>query len=101
MKPKLKIWNGRWERDQHVYVAAYSKADAARLVIACLGYEPRGLRGEIDNYWSPDCWGDAMDGVEPERGIWVVKERFRSTRQRRRLIPMRLRNLETKHLPPT
>ena len=77
MKP-LRLWNGRWigsrgER-QHIYVAAYSREDAVRVVTEVLGREPRGIRGEIKDYWFDGCWGRAMDGITPERGAWVCDE---------------------------
>lgn len=85
---QLRLWNGRWSVGLHCYVAAYSVADALRLVEQCLGYLPRGMRGEIENYWSPGLWGRTMDGITPERGIWVVRE-DPPRKALRRLIPHR------------
>lgn len=69
---KLRIWNGRNFPRGHMYIAAYSVEDAVRLMTELHGFEPRGIRSEIRNYWSPDCWGIAMTGITPERGVWVT-----------------------------
>jgi hypothetical protein len=71
---KLRIWNGRNYNYPygHMYIAAYSVEDAVRLLTELHGHEPRGIRAEIRNYWSPNCWGIVMDGITPERGIWVT-----------------------------
>jgi hypothetical protein len=75
---QLKLWNGRvygvlpqsdW-KGTHLYVAAYSAADARRLCLE-LGYADPGAN-EVKKYWSP-CWGNAMEGITPERGIWVSR----------------------------
>jgi len=80
---RLKLWNGRgWDNGTDLYVCAYSVKDAAEL--ASEAY--RKVRGhtdrpdikvvtehEVRNYWNPGCWGNAMDGVEPERGVWLEK----------------------------
>jgi hypothetical protein len=55
----------------HAYVAAYSMNDAVRVITEVLGYEPRGIRSELKIYWSRGCWGTPMDGITPERGMWV------------------------------
>ncbi len=74
MGRKLKLWNGRWfDGRGNIYVAAYSVADVKFLLKEWLGYEPRGIAGEIRNYWSAGHWGNAMSGVTPERGVWVSK----------------------------
>jgi hypothetical protein len=86
--PKLKTlrcWNGRTSgvrlRPEHreakgICVAAYSRADARRLVAEYLGRgEAYGVSdSEIKNYWW-ECWGDDMDNVVPERGIWLVEQK--------------------------
>ena len=81
---KLKIWNGGdWDsKGGHLYVAAYSQKDAADLASEAYrkvrGYTDRpdlkmiGI-SEIRTYWSPNCWGNAMDGITPERGVWWAK----------------------------
>ena len=85
--PTLKFFNGRgyilrkredplWEANAdggsiHGYVAAYSRADAARVITEYLGRRPTEIETELREYWSP-CWGDSMKGIAPERGIWVT-----------------------------
>jgi hypothetical protein len=77
MARKLKLWNGRWgggaHGSGHCFVAAYSVEDAVQVVTEFLGYEPRGIRGEIKNYWNAGCWGTQMDGITPVRGLWLSK----------------------------
>ena len=90
VKP-LKIWNGGWHfgrpvdrsRDARlwdglrhnqtptVYVAAYSRADAIRLIAEYLGGTRAGLANAVRRNWTEGRWGLAMDGVTPERGIWI------------------------------
>ena len=82
---KLKVWNGRgWGRSrynkkgekirtpleewcEHIHVCAHSKAEAVRIV----NEVSRALItvNEINVYWS-NCWGNSMDGIEPEVGVW-------------------------------
>ena len=90
MARKLRLWNGRayccrkpsdpfWKGVPHneggnAYVAAYSRADVRRVIEEYTGYKPGDT--EIREYWSPDCWGNAMDGITPERGLWVSKGNY-------------------------
>lgn len=80
----LKLWNGRgycckktddprWEKIRHnaiphAYVAAYSRADAARVIAGYTGRTPPD--SELREYWSP-FWGTAMQGIKPVRGLWL------------------------------
>ena len=76
---KLKLWNGRpysvlrkceVGRDSwHVYIAAYSAEDARRLC-GELGLTTPST-SELRDYFGK-CWGNAMDGITPERGVWKV-----------------------------
>ena len=68
MSKKLILMNGRWSRGEHAYIAAYSIADAIRMCEEVVG--GGGWRGEINNYFAK-CWGNAMGGIAPERGIWI------------------------------
>jgi hypothetical protein len=77
MARQLKLWNGRpygvlprgeW-KDAHIYVAAYSAADARRVCLEAGLYDP-GAR-EISEYWNAGCWGNSMYSVTPERGVWI------------------------------
>ena len=83
MAKQLKIWNGGdWEHSGgHVWVAAYSRAEVSRLVSEA--YSKIHNRSnqdfnyvtvnEIKDYYTEGCWGDAMNGIEPERGVWWAK----------------------------
>ena len=75
-KPKpLKCWNGNYNGSgSHVYICANSRADAGRLLVE-YGASSRGIDKYIKDYYS-ECWGNAMQGITPERGLWVVP--FRS-----------------------
>lgn len=73
MVKTLKLWNGRDIeniRDGHLYIAAYSKTDACRMLTELY---PRFNEGqwnrEMTIYFS-NCWGYNMNTVKPERGIW-------------------------------
>lgn len=71
-KKKLRLFNGRshgskyWRH--HVYVAAYSMAEAARLVSkACYdGPEDYISVSEIKVYYGKDAWGNKMNGIIPD-----------------------------------
>ena len=81
---KLKIANiGDWEhRGGHLYVAGYSQKDMLDLINEAYrkihGYTDRPdiqvfSLGEFRTYGSMGCWGNAMDGVSVERGVWWDK----------------------------
>ena len=69
---KLRKYNGCLGGTEHAVIAAYSGADAARLINDC-GY--RTNVSEFRKMFFPGCWGndaDAQLGEEPtERGLWV------------------------------
>ena len=81
MARKLKVWNGRpygvlpkskWTRGHDaatVYACARSVNDLRDLCLSLGLIAPSA--GEVRDYWSP-CWGNSMDGVEPERGVWIA-----------------------------
>ena len=75
MAHRLILFNGRWGRDnrQHIYIAAYSKADAARILNEIEPFSWRAWLYEINKYFSVGCWGNRMDGIVPQRGAWVTK----------------------------
>jgi hypothetical protein len=92
MAKKLKIWNGSdWDYEGgHLYVAAYSGQDAINLVNEAY----RKLKGYTDRpdikalkssyfrtYWSPNCWGNDMDGITPERGVWWTPKKRGSDKE--------------------
>lgn len=76
IKPKasgraLRLFNGRshgrkYQR-HHVFVAATSMSEAARLVsMACFDGDDDIIRvSEIKNYYSKDAWGNRMKGIVP------------------------------------
>jgi hypothetical protein len=93
-KPKmLKVWNGydlccrnhRDPRYKHTQpyqtraaaVAAHSRADALRVIEEYTGRKPSV--SYFRDFWSP-CWGNKMDGITPERGLWIEFEKGTMTR---------------------
>jgi hypothetical protein len=79
-KRRLILLNGRWSEfnhRSHIYICAYSKADAAR-ILQELGGGTEGMwLREINEYFSVGCWGNLMDGVARERGAWVIGDHER------------------------
>ena len=88
MARQLKHWNGRsWCCHKHddpswagilsdgasIYAAAYSRADLRRLIAEYSGRDPGET--EIRDYWNAGCWGNSMEGVTPERGLWMIAKR--------------------------
>lgn len=85
MARELKLWNGRgncllksgdpmWDGFRnnayaHGYVAAYSRSDARRVIAEYCGRDPGDA--ELRVYWNSGCWGNPMDGIAPERGLWI------------------------------
>jgi hypothetical protein len=67
----LKLFNGRSQGHKyprhHVYVAAKSMAEAARLVSMAFfdGRDNLVSVHEINIYYSKGSWGNKMDGIEP------------------------------------
>ena len=75
----LKLYNGRWNaygKYRHCYIAAYNRADAGRLYAQASG-GTRGVDYELRDYFSK-CWGDSMDGIIPERGLWLQEGNYAS-----------------------
>ncbi len=66
----VRLFNGRFKRNVHIYIGANSVADAARILQAALN-GGNGLRHEIEEYFSKDAWGTTMREIQPERGAWV------------------------------
>lgn len=87
---QLKLWNGRayccykpsdprWKgndpgRGATISAAAYSRADLRRLIAEYCGEAPSD--GELRTYFA-ECWGNDMDGITPERGIWLTNDHAR------------------------
>lgn len=85
---KLKLWNGagvicrnhkdpRWKDldpfKTHASIAAHSRADLRRLIAEYCGNFPQ--MEYLKNYYS-ECWGDDMEGITPQRGIWIAFDRW-------------------------
>jgi hypothetical protein len=66
----LQVWNGHWRDRRHVYVAAYNRADAGRLLETAAGESIPAIDREIRDYFH-ETWGKPMEGITPERGVWV------------------------------
>jgi hypothetical protein len=76
--------NGKDRKCEHFYVCAHSVSDAVRLLKQVQPYySDSQLRREIDIYWSKNCWGNAMNGITPERGLWVLWSRAREAKPER------------------
>lgn len=87
MGKKLKLFNGRgycclnredprWKgiptnRNIPASVAAYSREDARRVIGEYCGRMPSV--SELRDYWA-ESWGDMMEGITPERGLWLKFE---------------------------
>ena len=63
------MWQGiRHNAYQNACVAAYSRADARRVIAEYCGMDIGD--SELRDYWSMG-WGDNMQSVKPERGLWI------------------------------
>lgn len=70
------FWQGlKPSSECDAYIAAYSLADAGRLIVEYLGRKPRGLDSTLRLWWNRGAWGNAMEGITPSRGIWVKLDR--------------------------
>jgi len=75
MTKKLKLYDGQSVAITpphglgHAYVAAYSRADACRVIEEYTGR--KFPANEIRDYWSEGRWGNSMDHIVPERGLWL------------------------------
>lgn len=86
---KLKVWNGnaqlfvptleakrrglRHNSYVHAYGCAPSRAALCRIVEEWSSRCP-SLYSYIRDYWHEGAWGDSMNGIEPEVGLWVSYE---------------------------
>jgi hypothetical protein len=80
MARELKLWNGRHPNGRgSVYAAGYTKKQVIEMLE--LAYPTGGninsWNRELDIYWSK-CWGNSMDGITPEVGVWEQGEKFGS-----------------------
>lgn len=85
----VKIYNGRgWNcRGEHLYIGAKNRSHAARLMYdAYYAFHPelnkrpiddlsfgRNCR-EIKDYFHEGAWGNSMEGIEPEIGVWYQEK---------------------------
>lgn len=67
---KLKLYNGSDDGRAHLYVAAHSDKDAVELINQCPGRKGMTLY-YLRMYFAKGAWGNTMNGIEPERGVWI------------------------------
>jgi hypothetical protein len=70
MRVKLQLWNGGDSRGGSYYVCATTKKNLIELLHRA-GYKLMTMR-ELNMYWSPT-WGNAMNGITPEIGVWFQR----------------------------
>ena len=71
----LKQWSGysfRGGRQMAVWIGAYSRADARRVLVEHGLMDPG--ESHMRDYFST-AWGRRMDGVALERGVWAANDR--------------------------
>jgi len=71
MARRLILFNGTWYDGRQFFIASHSRADACRLMCDALGYQIRGIDHTIAKYFHKGAWGNKMQGVIPERGVWA------------------------------
>ena len=71
-KRPLVLMNGRWGRDtrHHIYIAAHSMHDAAKMLQEYCPMNKTSWYYEIKKYFNIGSWGRVMDGIKIERGAW-------------------------------
>lgn len=71
--PTLKLSNGPWDSrtSAKCFVAANSAGEAVRLLRQA---GRTTTMYEYRTYWNIGAWGNSMNGIEPERGVWVELE---------------------------
>lgn len=86
MSKPLKIWNGRGFEycGDRLYLCAKNRKQAAKLMldvwIKINNLDPNRDRKleegrmyrEITTYFHEGCWGNSMDGITPEVGVWYA-----------------------------
>jgi hypothetical protein len=91
-KKVIKIWNGRGVgRKEHLFIGAYSKLDAARMLLECyVSYHDSvaSWTRELTIYFSEGCWGNTMEGITPERGIWLQENEYTDHETLKRIYPI-------------
>lgn len=85
----IKLWNGRGVGNREkLFIGAYSKADACRMLDEL--YPPCGKSSwyrELTIYFSKGCWGDSMEGIIPERGVWLLTNIYSKDETLTRIYP--------------
>lgn len=71
----LKIWNGVMGGRRY-YICAKSRAHANRLLNRAHGKPEDHLDRTrfIRDYFHEGCWGVRMDGIDPEVGVWALRD---------------------------
>ena len=89
---KVKLVSGgeRAHRGGRLYVCAYGWKDACELVNEsrklAKGCAGNSTVGYMRNYWHAGCWGNSMEGVKPERGVWHTPDPYTKSPKITRLI---------------
>jgi hypothetical protein len=88
---KIKIWNGRGRGNgEHLFIGAYSKADACRMLDEL--YTPFSKsywKREMTTYFVEGCWGNPMEGITPERGVWLLQNEYTKNKILTRIYPIK------------
>lgn len=92
MSRPIKLFNGRgwiaangpddrWGKVKdpgavHLFIGAYSQKDAVEVVKQYVAPEFHATvsLSEIRRYFNKNAWGTTMDGIAPERGMWIQWE---------------------------
>lgn len=78
-KKELKLWNGRGVGASrgNTYIAAYSRAEAARMMESAFGGSAQSWANEIRVYYSNCGWGNTMSAINPtEPCIYTTAKSF-------------------------
>jgi len=79
---KLRLYNGAdWDhRGGHLYIAAYSVKDVVVLAyeaeLKVKGHGRRFTEYWFNTYFNKGTWGNRMNGITPERGVWWVRQEY-------------------------
>jgi len=77
----LKLWNGRgtgkYSSNDHFYIAAKSVKQASDLLLKVSGGYVKSLAYEINEYYSKNCWGNAMTGIPADEPcVYLIRGGF-------------------------
>ena len=80
MAKELKIWNGRAHgniyKNGQFFVAAYTKKQACELIGQAAGHSWPISMSELNDYYSPNCWGNSMSGITPTEPCVYAREGY-------------------------